>query len=523
MFAFRNLPNLKVLIVTNNPGLLELEAHSFGSLRGLNYLSLGANKLGALDGFIFSASSSIKIIDLIGNPIRRIRSHAFHGLRNVTDLFLSLEHKRTPIESIEGDSFISTAFVDHIYLDGIQARRVATHAFRGLSFCQHLHMSHALVEEVDANAFYRANNIQRLVMRNSRLRRLHRHAFRGMFNVDVVDLRGNYLARIDQATFEEHLLPAAAEPRPPLYRNDSSSIVLIDDDDRSRRPPTPSRAKRLLFEQNPIQCDCSLMWILGSKFYAAAVGLPEICAGPKGYDCLRIVEVTKDKLVCPAAMNETTKEDFKLPCDDLVFDVNDKNSEIFSVAAPKGRKKSTGPETDDDNDDEKDDEEQDTTGDDYGNSSSGYMYEANSEYYNSDDHGPYTSYLPNGERHTSTISSNLFDNVNENNRQFLTAARSSSTSRNSAQGGSAEVDSDKAKSQSSGGGAGRSSSISNLVKNRGVSVFSFCSLFDYLFDLLTCFSSSSSLCGSCCSFLSLASNCFLFAAIVSATTQCLIL
>lgn len=70
MFAFRNLPQLKTLIVANNPNLIDLEPHSFGSLKNLNFLSLGNNKLSFIDSYVFSTSSSIKIIDLIGNPLK---------------------------------------------------------------------------------------------------------------------------------------------------------------------------------------------------------------------------------------------------------------------------------------------------------------------------------------------------------------------------------------------------------------------------------------------------------------------
>ena len=70
MFAFRNLPNLKTLLITNNPNLVELEPHAFGSLKNLNYLALSMNSLSVIDGFIFSSSSSIKIISFIGNPIK---------------------------------------------------------------------------------------------------------------------------------------------------------------------------------------------------------------------------------------------------------------------------------------------------------------------------------------------------------------------------------------------------------------------------------------------------------------------
>jgi hypothetical protein len=463
-----------VLIITNNPGLHELEPHSFGSLRNLNYLSLGANRLSHIDGYIFSVSSSIKIIDFIGNPIKRIKSHAFHGLRNVTDLFLSLDYKRTPIEAIEGDSFISTAFVDHIYLDGVHAKTVATNAFRGLSYCKNLHMSNTFVEEIEANAFYRANNIQKLVMRNSRLKRVNRDAFRGVFNVDLIDLRGNYLNRIDQATFE-HLLPNAAAAGHPLYKNDSSSIVLIDEKERAADSKNSHRNRKLQFEQNPIQCDCNLMWILNSKLYSSLVGLPEICAGPKGYDCLRLVEVTKDKVLCSNRTTQAEADEFKLPCDDLVFDV-DKSADVFSVAAPKGRKKTptSGGQKDDDDEDEDTENtnnnnnksETDTAGgDDYTNNSNVYPYD------NSEENDEV--FTPNGGR-TTTISANLFENNNNNNNNggeevnmFMTATRPSTTSKGRA-GGSGEME--KAVNDAKAGiKSNASSSLGNLV-NGGRSV-----------------------------------------------------
>lgn len=70
MFAFRNLPNLKTLIISNNANLNELEPHALGSLKNLNQLSLNMNQLSSIDSHIFSSSMSIKTIDFIGNPIK---------------------------------------------------------------------------------------------------------------------------------------------------------------------------------------------------------------------------------------------------------------------------------------------------------------------------------------------------------------------------------------------------------------------------------------------------------------------
>lgn len=144
---------------------------------------------------------------------------------------------------------------------------------------------------------------------NSRVRNVSREAFRDIFNVDVIDLRGNYLNSVAANTFESLLQAAVAASsdaaadsssshvRMPLDINGASgggagaglttSAVMFFDGSRGNR----FVVKKILFEQNPIQCDCSLVWILANPAYRNAVSLPELCAGPKGYDCLRIRDI----------------------------------------------------------------------------------------------------------------------------------------------------------------------------------------------------------------------------------------
>jgi len=202
MFAFRNLPSLKTLIISYNPELTSLEPHAFGSLKNLNYLSLSNNNLKVIDGYVFSSSTGIKIISFIGNPIKKIKSHAFHGLRNVTDLMISLNQNVAPIEVIEGDAFISLAFVDQIFLDGIHLRQLLTNTFRGMSYCKTLHLSNTFIEKIHADAFFRANHINTLNLRNSRVKVLNKDAFSSMFNIGTIDMSGNYISKLDKLTFE---------------------------------------------------------------------------------------------------------------------------------------------------------------------------------------------------------------------------------------------------------------------------------------------------------------------------------
>jgi len=325
MFAFRNLPKLKTLIINNNPKLVDLEGHAFGSLKNLNFLSLSYNQFSVIDGYIFSSSTSIKTIDFIGNPIKKIKSCAFHGLRNVSELLLSLNQNVTPIEIIEGDSFISTAFVDQIFLQGIPAKNLSKHAFRGLSYCKNLYLSNTHIEEIEANSFFGANHINNVDLKNSRIKVFSRNAFTGMYNIDTIDLRSNYISKLDQNTFEP-LIAFNINMSQLNIINATSSITLIEKNDKYL-------VGKILFQQNPIQCDCSLDWIIKNKVYNKYVGLPEICAGPKGYDCLRISELKYEMLATCSTLNNKANK-MMPPCDEIKFTadkfqtITDKNLNI---------------------------------------------------------------------------------------------------------------------------------------------------------------------------------------------------
>ena len=243
---------------------------------------------------------------------------------------ISLNQHVAPIEVIEGDSFISTAFVDQIFLDGIPAKYLNTNAFRGLSFCKALHLTNTFIEEIHANAFYRANHIEMLNLKNSRIKVLNKDAFSGMFSIDTIDLSGNYISKLSKSTFEQLI---AIEPQKPNIIN-KSSITVIDQTDTQRY-----LVKRLLLEQNPIQCDCNMAWLLTNKAYTDHISLPEICAGPKGYDCLRVSDLTVEKLAC-SKRNDGGKEEF--PCEDLEFDYNKSQTlmanDIFAIQKTEGKK-----------------------------------------------------------------------------------------------------------------------------------------------------------------------------------------
>lgn len=224
---------------------------------------------------------------------------------------ISIEQKKSPIETIEGDAFISTAFVENLFLDGIKTRILKTNTFRGLSYCKYLHLSNSLIEEIEPNAFFRTNNIEKINFKNSKLKFVHKDAFRGLFNIKTIDLRGNYLRMVDRNSFEQLIAPKVKREQNVVV-NDTLRVFDIENNNFI--------VNKILFEQNPIQCDCNLKWILDNKYNQEYIKLPEICAGPRGYDCLRVKDLTGQNLNCDQTDQISTP-----PCQDIIFEITNFN------------------------------------------------------------------------------------------------------------------------------------------------------------------------------------------------------
>jgi hypothetical protein len=236
--------------------------------------------------------------------------------------------------------------VDQIFLEGIPAKLIHRNAFRGLSFCKNLYLTNSHIQEIEENAFHRTNNINKLNLMNSKLKTIHNNAFNGAFNIHTIDLRGNYLTSINKTTFGELIMPNLdyLNEMNQRFKLENDSIILLDNIN-----PSEKYVKKILFDQNPIQCDCSLGWLLNKKMYSESITFPEICAGPKGYDCLRISDITIDSLPCND--NNELKPTNKVPCEDLVFEVQ-KDTDIYSLSVPKGKNKNEDENNNSNNDDQ---------------------------------------------------------------------------------------------------------------------------------------------------------------------------
>lgn len=212
-------------------------------------------------------------------------------------MVISTIDSKTPIKIIEADSFISTAFVENIFLQAIPCRVLYKNSFRGLSNTRLVDFSYSHIEEIQANAFYHAINIDTLNLSHCKIKTsmFNSHAFRGMHAIKEIDLRGNYISSLNEAMLSQ---------------------ILADFSNQS------TLNKKIYFDRNPIKCDCNLSWILNNTNYLKYISLPEICAGPPGYDCLRISELVVHNLPCFNLTPDQT------PCTSLFIKYNKQNEFI---------------------------------------------------------------------------------------------------------------------------------------------------------------------------------------------------
>ena len=169
-------------------------------------------------------------------------------------------------------------------------------AFRGLSHCNLLDLSNSLIETIENFTFFAVKNINYLNLSNCRIRYISNDSFKEMHRIKKINLEGNYLININENTYLELIMNFLNSSA--INENKNNQIFIN-------------------FDRNPIKCDCDLIWLLNNKTFLNYVKLPEICSGPKGYDCLKISKffsIMNNQNLSACSVNTSSVQ--KLPCDE---------------------------------------------------------------------------------------------------------------------------------------------------------------------------------------------------------------
>ncbi|XP_055533794.1 peroxidasin isoform X2 [Wyeomyia smithii] len=155
------------------------------------------------------------------------------------------------IREVPTDVFNGLTHLHTIFLNENQISRLQPGAFRSLPSLKYLYLNKNKIAFVASNAFESLNRLQSLYLHSNNITTFERQTFSNMPALERLFLFGNHIRHIPEGSFEA--LPAL---------------------------------KRLRLDDNPLECDCSLLWFLrvlrnssSTLLVTAGCGTPETLAG----------------------------------------------------------------------------------------------------------------------------------------------------------------------------------------------------------------------------------------------------
>ncbi|GFT32063.1 g-protein coupled receptor GRL101 [Nephila pilipes] len=112
-YAFAGLKNVRVLLLENNPTIMDIETEAFSGLSNLPTLNLTGISLNTIRKSTFNGMSHLRTLNLQNNNIVKIESGAFAGLHSVT----VLDMKGNDIVDFTSYLFTGLKSLEYLYSD----------------------------------------------------------------------------------------------------------------------------------------------------------------------------------------------------------------------------------------------------------------------------------------------------------------------------------------------------------------------------------------------------------------------
>ncbi|XP_055600413.1 insulin-like growth factor-binding protein complex acid labile subunit [Uranotaenia lowii] len=290
--TFLGLESLLILNLRGN-FLDELSEGVFSGLRKLEELNLGQNRIGKIDPKAFEGLVNLRILYLDDNTLNAVPSPAFGSLVNLAELYLGINSFST----VPKDAFIKLSKLTRLSLKGAALSNVTAESFNGLDALRTLDLSDNRLSRIPTPELTPLTRLEELALGQNDFDAIPTAAFAGMSNLKKMDISGSLkLNRIESGAFsananlEEIVIASnkglseiqdgALTGLPHLKRlvlKDNALTTLSDG------LFTWSELVELDLSENPIVCDCRILWlrnVLVSKTNNSQNQIPVVCASP---------------------------------------------------------------------------------------------------------------------------------------------------------------------------------------------------------------------------------------------------
>lgn len=333
--------NLKVMLIGHNL-ISEINNMTFHGLNSLVVLKINDNVLEELPRRVFQGLNRLETLDLSSNAIQSLSPESFSGLINLRSLALrdnrlsgvpaqSLSHLpnlikldigRNSLREIPEFAFSPLTSLEELLLDSCALQSVPTMALQHLTHLRRLNLQDNLLKDIPTEALEHVKNVEELILSKNRVESIRAFAFRGMTNLRRLDVSSiRQLRSLDRDAFLEN-------PRLDklvLEFNENLRHLLIGTFDANSANlkyvslrgngietlhPRLLQWERLHFfdiRQNPLNCNCSLVWLWQylkrTNFSGQAYSDSVVCAAPPNLMAHPLLSIPVSELGCYESKN----------------------------------------------------------------------------------------------------------------------------------------------------------------------------------------------------------------------------
>ncbi|KAK0174373.1 hypothetical protein PV327_010150 [Microctonus hyperodae] len=303
--TFQGLISLTVLNFRDNY-LETLKNGLFISLTKLEELDLGQNRISKIEPNAFAKLTALRILYLDDNQLITIPSPALASLSTLAELHIGLNvFWSLPDDGFKGLERLAVLDIEDARLDNI-----SDGAFRNLKALRILKLSGNSLRQVPTKQLVILTRLEELVLGQNAFTALKMGSFQGLFNLKKLDISGaKLLTTIARGTFSDNTNLET------LILKSNRKLTTIEDGALAGLPnlrhlilrdnafTTFSESlvawrelKRLDLSENPIVCDCNILWL--SEVLIPRNSSPVFCVEPPVSRGKSLRGMTPDELGC---------------------------------------------------------------------------------------------------------------------------------------------------------------------------------------------------------------------------------
>ncbi|XP_046881365.1 leucine-rich repeat and immunoglobulin-like domain-containing nogo receptor-interacting protein 2 [Hypomesus transpacificus] len=264
--VFTGLSNLTRLDISDNKIVILLD-YMFQDLHNLKYLEVGDNDLVYISHRAFSGLFGLERLTLERCNLTVVPTEALSHLHNLVSLHLrhlsiSTLHpfsfkKLFRLQHLEIDHWLSLDLVPAntlhglnlttLYITNTNLSSFPYQALRHLPYLTHLNLSYNRIRHIEGGLLNDLVRLQELHLVGAQLSTVEPYAFQGLRWLRVLNVSHNHLDTLERGVFQ-----------------------------------APEALQALLIDDNPLVCDCRLMWILQKRHSIAFGEAQPECSNPEG-------------------------------------------------------------------------------------------------------------------------------------------------------------------------------------------------------------------------------------------------